>query len=285
MQGSRTAKASLLPAPKARRTRALRTRRPNNTCMTAPKAGGGYAAALQPQSAEAPGQGEQHKRQRTNAASAGQPPPPAPPAPPAPVQDATAGAAAGAVAGAPAGAAYTQPLAGNLGAIVQAVHKLQEEQASSTLVHMQLQSQLSDKEEELLQVQRALHAAKFEREKVLVQNSELRATLQEKQDKEAENIKLRAALKEKMDKEASQQKLTDQLMTHMRQTADCMLRLGYAKQPVDSASAELVVSPGAALSNQATPMSQEVQATQASQASQASEASQASQPQVANSQH
>ena len=271
MQGSRTAKASLLPAPKARRTRALRTRRPNNTCMTAPKAGGGYAAALQPQSAEARGQGEQNKRQRIDKQNAGQPPPPAPAV--GSVLNATAGAAAGAlpgaVADAPADAACTQQLPNKCEAIMKAVQELQQEQASTTLLQMQLKSQLSDKEEELLQVQRTLHVAKFEREKLLVQNSELRATLQEMQDKEAENIKLRASLQEMTTKEASKTKLTNQLKLHMRQTAETMVALGYATQPMPEAPAELSFSPGAALSNQATPMSQEVQASQASQSQEA----------------
>ena len=111
---------------------------------------------------------------------------------------------------------------------------------------MQMQSQLSDKEAKLADIEAQLneaknnlHAATSERDKVLTDNSKLRATLQQM-----------------IDKEASKQELTDTLKTKMRETAECMVKLGYATQPVADAHAELVFSPGASLSSQATPMSQ-----------------------------
>ena len=137
-----------------------------------------------------------------------------------------------------------------------AVQALQEEQATTTLQYMQMQSQLSDKEAKLAdmkaqlhEAKKNLHAATSERDKVLEQNSELRA-----------------ALKEMTDKDASKKELTNQLKLHMRKTAECMVALGYATQPMPEAPAELSFSPGAALSNQATPMSQELQASQAQEA-------------------
>ena len=267
MQSSRTTDASLLPAPQPPYIRARRTRRKNIVRMAVPKPGGGYAAALQPpppaqtpagapqpagsqmpagapQPTEASKPPDPNKRQRVYEPF--QPPPPAAP------RDAT----------------------DKLGTIAQAVQALQEEQATTTLRYMQMQSQLTDKEATLSDMQAQLHEAKknlqaatSERDKVLTDNSKLRATLQQM-----------------IDKEATKKEHTNKLKFLMRQTAECMVALGYATQPVVEASAELVFSPGAALSSQATPMSQASQASQASEASEATEASQASQaPQAGQS--
>ena len=145
------------------------------------------------------------------------------------------------------GAVGNAPLQDKLVTIAKAVQELQEEQATTTLRYMQVQSQLSDKDAQLCEAKTKLHAVTVERDKMSTEISQLRATL-----------------KDMMDKEASKKELTDKLKINMRQTAECMVALGYATQPVADAQAELVFSPGAALSNQATPMSQASQASQVS---------------------
>ena len=137
-----------------------------------------------------------------------------------------------------------------------AVQALQEEQATTTLQYMKMQSQLSDKEAKLADMKAQLHEAK----------KNLHATTSERDKVLTDNSKLRATLQQMIDKEASKQELTDTLKSKMRETAECMVALGYATQSVPEASAVLSFSPGAALSNQVTPMSQELQASQAQDA-------------------
>ena len=266
MRGSTTTAASLLPAPPY--IRARKPRRKNNVRMAAPqppKPSSGYAAAVQtplpaqtpagapqpagaqmpaaapqpagaPQPAEASKPPDPNKRQRVYEPF--QPPPPAAP------RDAT----------------------DKLGTIAQAVQALQEEQATTTLRYMQMQSQLTDKEATLSDMQAQLHEAK----------KNLQAATSERDKVLADNSKLRATLQQMIDKEASKKEHTNKLKVLMRQTAECMVALGYATQPVPvvEASAELVFSPGAALSSQGTPISQASQASQAFEASQAPQAGQ-----------
>ena len=261
MQSSRTTDASLLPAPQPTYICARRTRRKNNVRMAAPqppKPSSGYAAALQPPlPAQTPAGASQpadpNKRQRVYE-------PFQPPAPAAP-RDATGAAAPRASPVAMSGAASSQPVqpvqpvADKLGTIAQAVQALQEEQATTTLRYMQMQSQLTDKEAKLADIQAQLHEAK----------KNLQAATSERDNLFTDNCKLRATLKDMMDKEASKKELTDKLKINMRQTAECMVALGYATQPVVEASAELVFSPGASLSSQATPMSHASQEGQSAQ--------------------
>ena len=179
---------------------------------------GGYAAALKPPSAEPSSTEAQQQPNKRPRIDAPNAGQPAAPA---------------------AASAPPPPAPSKLDTIAQAILELQHEQDANLLRECEVKSRLTNAEVELQQVKAKMHAIKTERDKVLT-----------------ENRKLRATLKEMMDKEASKKELTDKLKINMRQTAECMVALGYATQPVAEASAELVYSPGAALSIQSTPASQ-----------------------------
>lgn len=223
MQSIRTTQVSAHTAHTAPRTRPQRTRRINNAGIAGMS--GGYAAALKPPSAElssTEAQQQPNKRPRIDAPNAGQPAAPE------------------------AASAPPPPAPSKLDTIAQAILELQHEQDANLLRECEVKSKLTNAEVELQQVKAKMHAIKTERD-----------TIKTERDKVlTENRKLRATLKEMMDKEASKKELTDKLKINMRQTAECMVALGYATQPVPEASAELVYSPGAALSMQSTPASQ-----------------------------